>query len=157
MAGPGPPSRAGVYIGLGSNLGDRHRAIEAALARLEGHSSIELIRRTETVETPPWGVADQPPFLNAVAELRTTLAPADLLVVLKQVERDLGRKQGRPRWGPREIDLDILLDGELVMETPDLVVPHPRICERPFVLEQLVQLDDALVHPVHRVPLATYL
>ena len=138
------PTRA--FVGLGANLGDRRAAIEAALSRIAAHPGIELVRRTALIETPPWGVEDQPPFLNAVAELRTTLEPPELLEALKRMERDLGRTPTR-RWGPREIDLDILLFGDRVIDTPSLVVPHPHLGERPFVLAQLVELDPELVHP----------
>jgi len=134
------------FIGLGANLGDRRARIEAALEVMAAHPRISLVRRTELIETAPWGVVDQPPFLNAVAEIRTTLPPLALLRALKRMERDLGRTRSR-RWGPREIDLDILLYGERVIDDPSLVVPHPHLSGRPFVLSQLVALDPGLVHP----------
>ena len=151
------PIATTAFIGLGSNLGDRQAMIEAALGRIAAHQSIELTRYTELIETAPWGVEDQPLFLNAVAEIQTILAPLAVLRELKSIERDLGRRAGGPRWGPREIDLDVLLFGDQVVETSELVVPHPQLCERQFVLRQVIQLDDRLIHPVHRVPLATFL
>jgi 2-amino-4-hydroxy-6-hydroxymethyldihydropteridine diphosphokinase len=145
-----------VFIGLGANLGDRHANIEAALSRLAAHPGIELVRCTEAIETPPWGIEDQPAFLNAVAEVRTILQPEELLRDLKDMERELGRTPG-PRWGPRAIDLDILLFGERVIDEPSLVVPHPELASRPFVLSQLIELDDGLVHPRLRRRLASFL
>jgi 2-amino-4-hydroxy-6-hydroxymethyldihydropteridine diphosphokinase len=143
------PVRA--FVGLGANLGDRRASIVAALSRLDREPGVAVVRRTALIETAPWGVADQPPFLNAVAELRTALEPLDLLALLKRIESELGRTAG-PRWGPREIDLDILLYGELAIDLPTLSVPHPRIGARPFVLSQLLELDPSLVHPATGQP-----
>jgi len=139
-------SESRVFVGLGANLGDRRAQIEAAIDMLASHPRIALVRRTEAIETAPWGVEDQPAFLNAVAELQTTLDPRELLQTLKRMERELGRTPG-PRWGPREIDLDILLFGEAVIDDSSLIIPHPGLTERPFVLEQLLSLDASLVHP----------
>ena len=147
---------ARVFVGLGSNVGDRAAHLAGALSRLSSHPAIELVRATELAETAPWGDADQPPFLNAVAELRTRLEPPELLQTLKEMERDLGRTPSR-RWGPREIDLDILLYGDRLVDEPLLAVPHPRLTERRFILEQLLLLDDALVHPRSGRRLASYL
>jgi 2-amino-4-hydroxy-6-hydroxymethyldihydropteridine diphosphokinase len=141
---PRTPTRA--FVGLGANLGDRRANIEAALAAVAATPGLALVRCTELIETPPWGVTDQPRFLNAVAEVRTTLEPMEMLRALKRIERELGRTESR-RWGPREIDLDILLFGDRVIDDPALVVPHPHLTERPFVLAQLVALDASLVHP----------
>jgi 2-amino-4-hydroxy-6-hydroxymethyldihydropteridine diphosphokinase len=146
-------NRIRVFIGLGSNLGDRKGTIERALASLVGHEEIELVRRSSLLETKPWGVADQPRFINAVAELLTTLGPRALLDHLKKVEADLGRRHRDLRWGPREIDLDILFYGDLCLNEADLVIPHERILERPFVVQQILELDDEVVHPGFRVPL----
>ena len=121
------------YIGLGSNLGDRRAMIDGALERLRP-------RRVSTiVETEPWGVADQPRFLNAVAEIETDLEPAELLDRLLDVERGLGRVR-REKWGPRTIDLDLLLYGDRQVASDTLSVPHPRLHERKFVLEGLAEL-----------------
>jgi 2-amino-4-hydroxy-6-hydroxymethyldihydropteridine diphosphokinase len=129
------------YVGLGSNLGDREATIRRA-ADLLGALRLSSIRETE-----PWGYADQPMFLNAVAELDTALAPPELLARLLEAERDLGRTRGGPRYGPRTIDLDLLLYGDVVLEEPGLTVPHPRLHERAFVLEPLFELDPGLVVP----------
>lgn len=121
------------YIGLGSNLGDRGAMIARALEQLHP-------RRVSTiVETEPWGVADQPRFLNAVAEIETDLAPAELLDRLLDVERGLGRVR-KEKWGPRTIDLDLLLYGDRQVASEALSVPHPRLHERRFVLEGLAEL-----------------
>jgi 2-amino-4-hydroxy-6-hydroxymethyldihydropteridine diphosphokinase len=150
---PEAPSAAGTtssatraFIGLGANVGDRRASIEAAILAMSAHPRIEVVRCTGLVETAPWGVADQPAFLNAVAEVRTTLDPRELLRSLKCMECELGRTPG-PRWGPREIDLDILLYGDRVIDDPLLTIPHPELAARPFVLSQLIELDPGLVHP----------
>jgi 2-amino-4-hydroxy-6-hydroxymethyldihydropteridine diphosphokinase len=125
------------YIGLGSNLGDREQQIRDA-AELIGARRLSTIRETE-----PWGLADQPRFLNAVAEIETSLTPRHLLDSLLDVEGRLGRERGGPRWGPRTIDLDLLLYGEQAIDEPGLEVPHPRLRERLFVLEPLAELVPA--------------
>jgi 2-amino-4-hydroxy-6-hydroxymethyldihydropteridine diphosphokinase len=107
-------------------------------------------------ETEPWGLADQPPFLNAAARLQTTLGAGELLGELLAVERELGRTREGPRWGPRTIDLDLLLYGDETIDEPGLTVPHPRLHERRFVLEPLADLDPRLVIP-RRGPLDTLL
>jgi 2-amino-4-hydroxy-6-hydroxymethyldihydropteridine diphosphokinase len=130
------------YVGLGSNLGDREQAIRQAAER------IGAVRLSGIRETEPWGYADQPDFLNAVAEVETELGPRELLDFLLGVEHDLGRERAAgPRYGPRTIDLDLLLYDEEAIEEPGLTVPHPRLQERRFVLEPLVELDPALVVP----------
>ena len=129
------------YIGLGSNLGDREATIEAAIAALPGVVAVSRLR-----ETAPVGVLDQPPFLNGAAALATTLTPSELLGKLLAIERELGRER-RERWGPRTIDLDLLLYGDAEVDEPGLTVPHPRLHERRFVLEPLHELDPELVVP----------
>jgi 2-amino-4-hydroxy-6-hydroxymethyldihydropteridine diphosphokinase len=123
-----------VYVGLGANLGDRESAIRRA-AELVGARRLSRIRETE-----PWGYADQPRFLNAVAELETELPPRGVLERLLEVERLLGRERTGPRYGPRTIDLDLLLYGDEQVDETDLQVPHPRLAERVFVLEPLAEL-----------------
>ena len=127
------------YVGLGANLGDREAAIRAAAAALPA-TRLSTIRETE-----PWGYADQPPFLNAVAEVETNLSPRALLERLLEIERSLGRRRGGPRWGPRTIDLDLLLFGAQTIDEPGLIVPHPRLAERAFVLEPLAELAPSLL------------
>ena len=137
-----------VYIGLGSNLGDRRRNLEAALEALRAHPQITVSAVSSFLETDPvGGPPGQGKFLNAAAEIETDLAPEALLEELKRIERALGRKAG-PRWGPRPMDLDILLYGEEVLETEALVIPHPRLRERLFVLAPLAEIAPTARDPV---------
>ncbi len=129
------------YIGLGSNLGDRESLIRRA-AELIGAARLSEVRETE-----PWGYEKQPRFLNAVAEIETELAPRRLLDHLLDIERRLGRERVGPKWGPRTIDLDLLLYGDETVDEPGLVVPHPRLLEREFVLEPLADLVPWLKIP----------
>jgi 2-amino-4-hydroxy-6-hydroxymethyldihydropteridine diphosphokinase len=129
------------YVGLGANLGDRERKIRQAAELLEA------VRLSTIRETEPWGLADQPRFLNAVAELRTELTPHALLDRLLDVERELGRVREGPRWGPRAIDLDLLLYGDRKIDEPGFTVPHPLLHERLFVLEPLAELAPDVVVP----------
>jgi 2-amino-4-hydroxy-6-hydroxymethyldihydropteridine diphosphokinase len=133
---------ATAYIGLGSNLGDRGENLRRALERL-GAARVSTIQ-----ETDPVGVTEQPRFLNAVAELETGLPPRALLDRLLEIERDLGRdRESEERWGPRTIDLDLLLYDDEVIDEPGLTVPHLRLAERRFVLEPLHELAPDLVLP----------
>ncbi len=127
-----------VYLGLGTNLGRRTRNLSAARRRLR-QKGVRILRQSSVIETEPWGVVDQPRFLNQVVEADWQGTPRALLLAAKQVEREGGRKPGR-RWGPRAIDVDILLFGDDRISERDLVVPHPRIDERPFVLASLREL-----------------
>ena len=130
------------YVGLGSNLGDREQVIRNAAEAL-GAARLSTIRETE-----PWGYKEQPRFLNAVAEVETELGPRELLEELLEVECRLGRERGSgPRYGPRTIDLDLLLYGDETVDEPSLTVPHPHLHERRFVLEPLLELDPELVVP----------
>jgi 2-amino-4-hydroxy-6-hydroxymethyldihydropteridine diphosphokinase len=130
-----------VYIGLGSNLGNRVQTIRRALDLLRADDDIEVVRVSSLRETDPVGYTDQPRFLNGVAALETQLAPRALLERMLAVERELGRTRDGPRFGPRTIDLDLLLYGDAVVDEPGLEIPHPRMAERPFVLEPLAELD----------------
>jgi 2-amino-4-hydroxy-6-hydroxymethyldihydropteridine diphosphokinase len=126
------------YLGLGSNLGRRDRNLSAARRRL-AQKGARIIRRGRVVETEPWGVEAQPRFLNQVIEVEWPGSARELLRAAKQVEREGGRVR-TVRWGPRVIDVDILLFGEEAVNQADLVIPHPRIGERPFVLKALREL-----------------
>jgi len=134
------------FVGVGANLGDRRRTIETAIAQLRDHGGIEVTAISTLRETEPVGVVDQPRFLNGAVELETTLAPPELLDALLEVERGLGRIRAE-RWGPRTIDLDLLLYGDEIVDEEGLHVPHPRLGERRFVLEPLSELDRSLVVP----------
>jgi 2-amino-4-hydroxy-6-hydroxymethyldihydropteridine diphosphokinase len=129
------------YVGVGANLGDRGATISAALGALPGVVGVSELRETE-----PVGVVGQPPFLNGAVALETELGPRELLETLLGIERELGRER-RERWGPRTIDLDLLLYGDETIDEPGLTVPHPRLHERRFVLEPLLDLDSDLEIP----------
>jgi 3-oxoacyl-[acyl-carrier protein] reductase len=141
---------ATVYLALGSNLGDRAATLERGLALLRLASGVQVARVSAFYETAPvGGPAEQGPYLNAAAEVTTDLAPQELLRRLQQIEADLGRVRAE-RDGPRTLDLDLLLFGDLVLATPDLIVPHPRLNERLFVLIPLAEIAAGVVHPVLR-------
>jgi len=134
-----------VYIALGSNLGDRPANLRAAVEALA--PEVTVLAESRVYETPPWGYEDQPAFLNMAVKGETDLEPEALLAYLKQIETQLGREK-TVRWGPRLIDLDILFYDDLVIESPPLVVPHPRLHERGFVLVPLADVAPEFVHPV---------
>ncbi len=133
-----------IYLALGANLGDRAANLRAALAALP--PAVRVTAASPIYETPPWGYTDQPAFLNMALRGETDLSPLALLDFLKVLETDLGRRESF-RWGPRLIDLDILFYDDLVRDTPPLVIPHPRLHERAFVLVPLADVAPALSHP----------
>jgi 2-amino-4-hydroxy-6-hydroxymethyldihydropteridine diphosphokinase len=135
------------YIGLGSNLGDRKSYINSALKMIAGTEQVELCRVSDIIETTALSSTRQPKFLNAVAELKTTLSAMDLHKTLSDIESELGRTR-RGHWWPRTIDLDILLFGKELLKSPDLTIPHPQMHLRSFVLNGLCQLNGNLLHPV---------
>lgn len=135
-----------VFVGLGSNLGDRRVQLLEALRMLEEDPQTRVEAVSHAYESEPWGVADQPPFLNAVARIEFDGEADDLLVRLKDIERSLGRGSGE-RWGPREIDLDILLFGDEEWVTEELTIPHPHLLERDFVIVPLLELAPGIVLP----------
>jgi len=136
-----------VFVGLGSNLGEREAMIRLALEALSRLPGTHLVKASSLYDTEPVGEVDQPNFLNAVAQLDTELTARQLLWNLHLIEKRLGRVRTQ-RWGPRTIDLDLLLYGSLVLDEPELTVPHPELTARSFVLVPLVELDPLLVHPV---------
>lgn len=137
--------RPAVYLGLGSNLGNREGNLRMALRLVEPLCRPEEV--SSLYETVPVGVEDQPPFYNATCRVTTGLEPAALLRFLQRVEFEIGRRPGGPRGGPRPVDLDILLYGDEVKEGPELVLPHPRLAERPFVLVPLAEIAPQARHP----------
>ncbi len=140
------------YVGLGSNLGDRVAKLAAARRRL--NEAGRLVARSSIYETAPWGVdPGQPDYLNQVVSLATPLPPADLLKLLLTTELDLGRVRTTP-GGPRLIDLDLLLYGERVIDEPGLTLPHPRMCERAFVLAPLAEIAPDVTHPVNGISIS---
>ena len=137
---------ATAYLALGSNLGDREGNLRRAISLL-GSDDLRVVRTSSIYETAPRYLADQPWFLNMVLEVETGLDPPALLKRTRAVEDNLGRQRAIPK-GPRTADVDILLVGDTILETADLVVPHPGMADRRFVLEPLAELAPDLVHPV---------
>lgn len=136
-----------VYIGLGSNLGDRFLNIMRSISSLTSHPLIQVKRLSSVYETEPWGEKEQPNFLNAVIELTTSFSPIELLRFLKIIEQYIGHNK-TSRWSAREIDLDILFYGNRIIESPELQIPHPLIQNRAFVLVPLNELVPEFIHPV---------
>ena len=137
---------ARVYLAIGSNLGNRQDNCLTALDLLSARG-IAVGKRSSLYATAPWGVENQPGFINMASEIETVLEPGELLRTLKAIEAGMGRK-GNRRWGPRVIDLDILFYNDLVMESPELIIPHPLMHEREFVLVPLAEIAPDKVHPV---------
>jgi 2-amino-4-hydroxy-6-hydroxymethyldihydropteridine diphosphokinase len=135
------------YVGIGSNLDDPERQVRRAIETLASIPETRFVRASRLFRTAPWGRADQPAFVNAAAELATALAPRALLDALLAIERAHGRHRDGTRWGPRTLDLDVLLYGDAVVDEPGLAIPHPHLAERAFVLLPLADLDPALQVP----------
>ncbi len=135
-----------VYLGIGSNLGDRRDNCRRAVEELNSRG-LTVTRTSSQYETEPWGVREQPRFINMAVETRTELPPLEVLRVIKEIERDLGRRETR-RWGPRVVDIDILLYGDTVVDEPGLAIPHPHMHERGFVLKPLSEIAPDVLHPV---------
>jgi 2-amino-4-hydroxy-6-hydroxymethyldihydropteridine diphosphokinase len=135
------------YVGVGANLGDREQTIARALELLSARDGVEVVAVSTLRETEPVGFIDQPRFLNGAVAVETDLRPRELLDALLGVERDLGRSRRGPRFGPRTIDLDLLVFGDREVAEPGLTVPHPRLAERVFALEPLADLDPDLEIP----------
>ena len=137
-----------VYIGIGSNLGNREENCRNAI-KLLIESGIKVTKLSSKLETEPWGVVDQPKFINMAIKAEVDQEPSDLLRVLKNIETELGRRT-EIRWGPRVIDLDILLYDDQIISTADLEIPHPEMRDRDFVLKPLAEIAPDIRHPVLR-------
>jgi 2-amino-4-hydroxy-6-hydroxymethyldihydropteridine diphosphokinase len=135
------------YVGLGANLGDREAMLRSALEQLASEPGVDVVAVSQFRDTAPVELVDQPRFLNAAAAVETELAARELLDRLLGIERGLGRTREGPRFGPRTIDLDLLLYGDEQIDEPGLEVPHPRLHERLFALEPLSDLDPGLIVP----------
>ena len=135
------------YIGLGANLGDREATLRRAVELLGIEPGVDVVAVSALRETDPVGYVDQPRFLNGAVAIETELEPRELLERLLTVERSLGRERTGPRFGPRTVDLDLLVYGERTVDEPGLTVPHPRLAERSFALEPLAELDPDLTLP----------
>jgi len=144
------------YVGLGSNIGDKAGNILRALNILSQFDGIKVTKVSSFYETEPIGYEDQDWFINAVAQVETILTPEELLIAFKKVEQIMGRKN-TIRWGPREIDLDLLMYDQLCFESPGLVIPHPRLHERAFVLVPLAKIAPDLFHPIQKKTIAVLL
>lgn len=143
------PQAEWCHIGVGSNLGDRDALVRGAVEGLRRTPGVEVVACSGVIETEPVGPVPQPMYLNAVVKVRTTLSPGALLGVLQALEHAAGRRRAQePRWGPRTLDLDLLLFGGRIIREPGLEVPHPRLHERRFVLGPLAQIDPDALHPV---------
>ena len=141
-----------VYLGLGSNLGDRAGYLQAAISALARHGRVTAI--SSLYESEPMYYTEQPRFLNMATAFLTEIEPAPLLVALKDIEWTIGRDPAGPRNGPRVIDIDILFHGDRILLTPELTIPHPRLAERSFVLTPLSEIAPQLLHPVSRLTIA---
>ncbi|MDI6889955.1 MAG: 2-amino-4-hydroxy-6-hydroxymethyldihydropteridine diphosphokinase [Thermodesulfovibrionales bacterium] len=137
------------YIGIGSNLGNRQENCLRAIEILEKRG-ITVKKKSSIYETEPWGVKDQPRFINMAIEVETGLEPKELLRILKEVEREVGREESF-KWGPRIIDLDILLFDALILREDNLEIPHPLMHERDFVLRPLCEIAPERIHPILKV------
>ncbi|MDA8433777.1 MAG: 2-amino-4-hydroxy-6-hydroxymethyldihydropteridine diphosphokinase [Nitrospiraceae bacterium] len=134
------------YIGIGSNLGNKGGNCLKAIELIR-QGGLTVSRVSSLYETAPWGIKNQPRFINMAVEIKTGLPPGELLALLKTIEKKMGRKKSM-RWGPRRIDLDILLYGDLTVRDDALTIPHPHMHEREFVLEPLSEIAPEAVHPV---------
>ena len=137
-----------VYVGLGSNIGDRKKNIEKAIQMLSDTPNVKVCRVAQLYETAPVGYEAQPDFLNAAAKVETTLKPGEFLAVCQSIELRLKRVR-KIRWGPRTIDIDILLYNDLTINTDVLTIPHPEMHEREFVLKPLSEIAPKVIHPVN--------
>ena len=133
-----------IYLSLGTNLGNREQNLEAVLQELP--PEVTILESSPVYQTEPWGYLDQPDFLNQVLAVETTLSPDELLDYVKGIEKKIGRKPS-VRFGPRIVDIDILFYGDRIISEENLVIPHPRIKDRAFVLIPLAELDPDLIHP----------
>jgi len=138
---------AQALLGLGGNIGDVRATLDEAVHRFAEGAQVKLIARSSDYRTPPWGITDQPPFINCAIAVETMLSPSALLDRAHEVERKLGRDRTREQhWGPRTIDIDLLSYDDLAMDESDLILPHPRLFERAFVLVPLAEiLPDAVI------------
>jgi 2-amino-4-hydroxy-6-hydroxymethyldihydropteridine diphosphokinase len=140
-------SKNPVYLGLGSNIGDRKKIIETAVSEISGLKDTKVLKRSSLYKTEPWGIKNQEFFLNSVIEIETSLNPSELLDKLKKIESALGRKT-RQKWTEREIDIDILFFDNLKITDKDVNIPHPEIQNRNFVLVPFCEINPGFIHPV---------
>ena len=142
---------ATVYLGLGSNLGDREKNISSAIEQLKNNKDIKVLKEASVIETEPEGDVHQNKFLNTAVKIETGLAPLPLLDLCLSIEDQLGRAR-RTKWGPRTIDIDILFYAALITTEKELLIPHPHLHSRKFVLRSLLEISPELIHPVFKKP-----
>lgn len=135
------------YIGLGSNIGDKEKYLKEAINKISSEKSVEIGKQSSFIVTKPWGYTEQDDFLNAVIEINTTLEPEELMDLLLKIEAELDRER-IIKWGPRTIDLDIIMYDDLITSDEKVILPHPRMHEREFVLKSLNEIAPYLMHPV---------
>ncbi len=135
------------YIGIGSNIGDRLSYVQQSVAMLSSFEGVKILDTSGFYETEPYGYKEQNWFVNAVAKIETTLSPVELLRICQSVEEKLGRVRSQ-KWGPRTIDLDILLYGDVVIQNEFLTIPHPGMTDRAYVLVPMLEFDEDILHPV---------
>lgn len=135
-----------VFLSLGSNIGDRREYLLFALNRLAHHAQICISKISSIYQTDPWGLSEQEDFYNAVVEISTELSPKELLAYTQSIENETGREH-LLRWGPRQLDIDILLFDQLILDDEDLYLPHPRLSQRMFVLQPLAEINEDIVIP----------
>jgi dihydroneopterin aldolase/2-amino-4-hydroxy-6-hydroxymethyldihydropteridine diphosphokinase len=136
-----------VYMGLGSNVGDKEKYLKEAINKISAEKNIQIGKQSSFITTRPWGYLDQEDFLNAVIEIETTLEPEELMDILLKIEQELDRER-TIKWGPRTIDLDIIMYDDVVSSNEKVILPHPRMHEREFVLKSLNEIAPYLMHPV---------
>jgi 2-amino-4-hydroxy-6-hydroxymethyldihydropteridine diphosphokinase len=141
-----------VYLGIGSNLGDKKNNCLKALDGLS-ERGVVITKRSSFYMTKPWGIEEQPDFVNMALEVETEIPPEELLDILKVIEKEMGRRDGI-RWGPRLIDLDILLYGDITVQSESLVIPHPLLHKRDFVLLPLTEIAPEAVHPALKMTIS---
>jgi 2-amino-4-hydroxy-6-hydroxymethyldihydropteridine diphosphokinase len=144
-----------VYIGIGSNLGDRQKSCLRAIELLQ-ERGIVVTKKSSLYETEPWGYKDQPQFINMAIEGETEFNPKELLMVLKNIEREIGREESL-RWGPRKVDLDILLFDTIILTEDSLEIPHPLLHKRDFVLKPLCEIASDIHHPLLKMSISDLL
>ena len=140
---------ADVFIALGSNVGDREVNIKTAIEKIR-QRGIKVVKISDIIETEPYGYVDQPKFLNAVLQAETLLSPRELLNTLQEIEKEMGRER-KIKWGPRNIDLDIIFYNGLIFNDEDLKIPHPDAHNRIFVIKPLAQIAEDFIHPVLKI------
>ena len=148
MMNDSPPQKKMAYISVGSNMGDRLSNCQKGITGLTDSGIATLLAQSEFYMTEPVDYQDQDWFVNAVIKIETSLDPPELLKSLKSIEQDAGRQDGGVRFGPRVLDMDIILYDDIILSTPGLAVPHPRMHQRRFVLEPLCDIDPKMIHPI---------